>query len=234
MTWHDAARQHAEAAFPREACGLVVVTRGRETFWPCRNTADGNDHFVIEPEDYAAAEDGGEVVGVFHSHCNAGPEPSEADLVACENSGLAWHILGLPVGRWHSWTPCGYQAPLVGRQFQHGVLDCYTLIRDWYRQERGITLPDYGRRDDWWHRGENLYLDNFRDAGFVDNADLHVGAVLLMQVQSPVPNHAAIYVGDDLILHHLQGRLSSRDVYGGYWRKNTVRILRHEGNPALR
>ena len=48
-----------------------------------------------------------------------------------------------------------------------------------------------------------------------------------MQVASPVPNHAAVYLGDGLILHHLQGRLSSRDVYGGYWQKITTHILRY-------
>jgi cell wall-associated NlpC family hydrolase len=75
----------------------------------------------------------------------------------------------------------------------------------------------------------NLYLDNFGSAGFhtTDLADLQVGDVLLMQVASPVPNHAAVYLGDGLILHHLQGRLSSRDVYGGYWHKVTTHALRH-------
>mgnify|MGYP003704446663 CR=1 FL=1 len=80
--------------------------------------------------------------------------------------------------------------------------------------------------------GQNLYLDNFGSAGFealgsVQSEDMEVGDVLLMQVASPVPNHAAIYLGDGLILHHLQGRLSSRDVYGGYWQKITTHTLRH-------
>jgi len=110
------------------------------------------------------------------------------------------------------------------------VLDCYSLIRDWYRQERGIDLPDFTRFDEWWRRGENLYLDNFSGAGFheVESSDMNPGDVLLMQVASPVPNHAAIYLGDGLILHHLQGRLSSRDVYGGYWQKITTHTLRHQ------
>jgi cell wall-associated NlpC family hydrolase len=50
----------------------------------------------------------------------------------------------------------------------------------------------------------------------------------LMQLSSSLPNHAAIYLGDQMILHHSQGRLSSRDVYGGYYWKNTALVLRHE------
>ena len=163
---------------------------------------------------------------------NLPAEPSQADKVACEASGLPWFILSFPSGQWHEMQPSGYIAPLVGRAWAHGVLDCYSVIRDWYWAERGIDLPNFDRFDEWWKRGQSLYLDNFGSAGFealraVQSQDMEVGDVLLMQVASPVPNHAAIYLGDGLILHHLQGRLSSRDVYGGYWQKITTHILRH-------
>jgi len=203
--------------------------KGRSIYWPCRNTALGADQFSIDPGDYACAEDTGEIVAVVHSHPDATPDPSEADLVGCEASGLEWHIVGLPALVWRSIRPSGYRAPLVGRQFVHGVLDCYAIIRDWYRQERGVELLDFERHDDWWLRGQDLYRQNFRAAGFEPCEELHPGAVLLMQIQSPVPNHAAIYLGDDFILHHLHGRLSSRDVFGGMWRKHTVTTLRYVG-----
>jgi cell wall-associated NlpC family hydrolase len=150
--------------------------------------------------------------------------------VACEATALPWFIVSFPAVKWIELQPQGYVAPLVGREWAHGVLDCYSLIRDWYDQERGIDLPDFTRFDEWWMRGGNLYLDNFETAGFsaVSSDDMDVGDVLLMQVASPVPNHAAIYLGDGLILHHLQGRLSSRDVYGGYWQKITTHTLRHQ------
>lgn len=52
-----------------------------------------------------------------------------------------------------------------------------------------------------------------------------------MQVRSKngVPNHAAVYLGDGLMLHHMYGRLSSRDVYGGYWREVTRLVVRFSG-----
>lgn len=228
MTWRDAAERHARDCYPREACGLVVVKAGREVYWPCQNVAGSADHFEIAADDYAAAEDAGEIVGVFHSHPDSPPEPSPADRVGCEASGVPWHILSVPSMRWHAFEPNGYEAPLVGRVFEHGVLDCYAIIRDWYRIERGIILPDYPRRHEWWLHGDDLYRQHFRDAGFYRTDEPMVeGDVLLMQVGAPVPNHAAIYLDGDQILHHLQGRLSSRDVYGGYWRRVTVMRLRH-------
>lgn len=224
--------EHAKMAYPREACGLLVIRKGREVYFPCRNIGVGTDQFVIHPEDYAQAYAEGEIVGVVHSHPNLPPTPSQADLVACEASGLPWHIVGIPNEIWVSIKPTGYVAPLVGRVWSHGVLDCYSLIQDWFQANRGMMLPSFPRFDEWWKRGENLYLDNFASVGFVaiDAADLEAGDCFLMQVASPVPNHAAVYLGDGLILHHLQGRLSSRDVYGGYWKKITTHTLRYIEN----
>jgi proteasome lid subunit RPN8/RPN11 len=230
--WKVAALEHARRDYPREACGLVIVEKGREVYFPCRNLADGADHFVLDPEDYARAEDRGEIVAVFHSHPNAPATPSEADRAACEASRLPWHIAGFPAVCWASIEPCGYEVPLIGREWQHGTMDCYGIIRDYYRQVRGIELLDFVRRNDWWTAGENMYLDNFERAGFtkIDVDSVQVHDVVLMQIFSPVPNHGAVYANDGIILHHLANRLSSRDVYGGYYRKHTTHVLRYTGN----
>lgn len=239
----NAIRAHAESCYPRECCGLVIAVRRKERYVPCENTAVGEEHFAISAEAYANAEESGNVIAVVHSHPNMPAQPSEADLVSCEESGLPWHIIrvdlidGKPVaGEVNTIEPSGYQAPLVGRQFFHGVLDCYALIRDWYQIERGITLPDFNRSDEWWNDGQSdLYTQGFPLAGFEirpHDQEPQPGDVILMQIRSKngVPNHAAIYLGDGLILHHLHGRLSSRDVYGGYWQEVTRSVLKYRGN----
>lgn len=218
---------HAAREAPRECCGLAVVRRGRLKYWPCRNIA-GEAEFAVHPEDQAAAEDAGEVVGVCHSHVYLPPEPSEADRVMCSRTGLPWLIVSWPTGAHRVIEPEGYTPPLVGRPFTHGVLDCYALVRDYYATI-GIELADYPREECWWLKGQNLYLDHFAAEGFVpvDPADLRAHDALLMQVASPVPNHAGVIDADGYLLHHCHGRLSSRDVYGGYWRKVTTHVLRH-------
>jgi cell wall-associated NlpC family hydrolase len=104
------------------------------------------------------------------------------------------------------------------------------MCQDWYGREFGLQLSDYQRRDKFWERDENLYLDNFHREGFhkVAFAELQYGDALLMELGSSLPNHAAIYIGNQQILHHVQGRLSSRDVLGGYYIKSTAMALRHE------
>ena len=38
------------------------------------------------------------------------------------------------------------ELPYVGRQFgTYGVVDCYSLVRDWYAGHGGLQLRDYDR-----------------------------------------------------------------------------------------
>jgi proteasome lid subunit RPN8/RPN11 len=234
------ALEHAKSELPREACGLVVIVDGSETYWPCRNISPSyaRDEFAMDPRDYADAEAAGEITELFHSHINIPPTPSQADLVSCEATGLKWIIASLPTETWHEFEPSGYEAPLVGRTHCWGSLDCWTVVHDWYRRERGIVLMNVPRAKDFWKRGEDPLGQNWRAAGFrqlTDDERLDVGDVLLMQTgDSMVPNHVALYIGDDQILHHAENRLSSRDVYGGWYKKHTVKVVRYEGDQAER
>ena len=80
----------------------------------------------------------------------------------------------------------------------------------------------------------NLYEAHFAECGFeeVAPADAAVGDALLMQVRSPVPNHAAVLVEPGVLLHHPggsrpwdPGRLSRRDV-AARWTPHVARVLR--------
>ena len=224
---------HAKEEDPRESVGLVNIVRGREKYYRCRNQAEEPElHFCLDPSDYLKCEKQGEIVAVIHSHPTTSQEPSEADKVACERNNLPWFIVNPNTEKWSYYEPSGFTLPYVGRHWAHGIVDCYTLWKDWYKGELGIEMSEYNRQDDWWHKGENLYLDNFEKEGMreIKLEDIQYGDIILMNIESPVPNHAAIYLGENVILHHVTNRLSSRDVYkwGGYYHKMTEKVLRHE------
>ncbi|WP_211475031.1 C40 family peptidase [Collimonas humicola] len=238
-----AIRAHAVRDYPRECCGLVIKVGRMTKYIPCTNIASNDADFRLAKEDYVAAADMGEILAVVHSHPDRPPLPSPADLDACEEGGVPWHIVHVSkddaglvaAGEIHTFAPSGYEAPLLGLPFVHGVHDCYALIRRWYKQERGIVLPDFERRDGWWDDGvQNLYLDNYAKAGFEvvpdGVADLQVGDVILMQIRSKHhPNHAGVYIdgGWQWMIHHEYGQLSCKVVYGGHWLQVTRAVLRY-------
>ncbi|CAL1778365.1 hypothetical protein BRC2024_HCTLARHO_CDS_0097 [Acinetobacter phage vB_AbaS_Silvergun] len=213
-----------------------------EKYVACNNAHDNpSEHFRLSGEDFAEAEELGEVKAVVHSHPNASGAPSDADRVQCELSELPWHILSIGMvdgkaefGQQGYCQPCGYLAPLQGRQFAHGVLDCYTLFKDFLFREYGIRMNNYEREDDWWNKGQELYsIDRLNAEGlFQIKGDPKRGDIILMNIRSKVPNHAAVYLGDGQMLHHLHGRLSRTEPYGGMWAERTVMIVRHKDIPA--
>lgn len=240
--------EHALAEYPRECVGLVCVRDGTEIYVPCRNLAAvPTENFSLSPEDLANAEDLGAVAALVHSHPGGAARPSPADRAMCEQAGIdRWVIVSLGVQTdstigidgWCEFSPAGYVAPLIGRVFVHGIHDCYDLIRSYYQLERGVTLPNFDRPHDWWADGvSNLFLDNFTKAQFADmgqDAELEVGDVLLMQIRSKndVPNHSGIYLGGNVLLHHMYGQLSGRTVWGGMWARSLRTVLRYRGEQA--
>lgn len=229
MKWGEDFRQHAQQCLPLEACGLLVLQNGVETYIPCTNAATDQDHFLLPRETYDRIRGQWPVVAVCHSHPQGPPGLSEFDLGALAEGEVAWYVLDVPTGAIYGEVPPSWKAPLLGRPFIYGTTDCYTLVRDYYAREHKIYLPEYRRKEGWEKQGLNLYAENFEPAGFlpVPLGELRPGDALLMQIHASVPNHAAIYIGDNQILHHLLGRLSSREVYGGYYRKVVTHALRH-------
>ena len=226
-----AALAHAQREYPREACGLLLVIKGKQKYWPCKNLApEANDYFQLDPDDYAAAEDKGEIVAVIHSHPHTRPVPSMADQVACNRSGLPWYIVNPNTFEWGEALPNAYKPPLIGREYCWGSLDCWSLARDWYKEELDLDLPDWDRpqRLDWdtAPRFDELY----EQAGFreVSLRQAQYGDAFLMSIDSKGLNHVAIYLGDQYVLHHLTNRLSSRDLLGDWLLKCTGKVVRHE------
>ena len=213
---------HAKKCGENECCGFVIDNK---IYMPCTNISPTpTETFEISPDDWIQAETLGEITAIVHSHPNGQPILSEADQIYQQQTAVDWWIVC--DNQIHKFR---YIKPLLGREFEHGKTDCLTIVRDAYMLA-GIDLPDYERADDWWHNGQNLYLDLLPKNGFerVGAEDIQEGDIILVCLGSETPNHAAVYIGNQYILHHCPDRLSKRDLYGGFWRNYTHSIWRHK------
>lgn len=232
----------AIANYPNEACGFVLKSGKKSWAVEAQNTAtEPTNYFLIAPKDYVSAMSKGEIIGVWHTHPEQPATPSDADRAGCENSNVTWYVMGVykregdrfECSEIESIEPNGFVKELLGRPYVYGVFDCWTIIRDYYKQEYNIDVPDFPRVDDFWEKGIDTFGENWGNAGFVHvgEGDLRVGDVLFMQTgASGLIDHAAIYVGNNQILHHVGNRLSRHDIYGGFWEKHTILFTRHKNH----
>ena len=217
------------ASSTREVCGLII---DGARLIRCKNAHPEPDrNFRISDTYWMNAEAAGEITAVFHSH----PQPklvlSSADRQSQIATDVEWWLASARELR--KFRPVSY---LLGRSFEHGVMDCYTLFRDAYHL-CGIDLPDFERSTGWWVRGENLYIKNMAANGFhqVDAQAIQSGDVIIRRAFAESdPCHAMIWLGDNTVLHHEQaGRLSRREPYRQAYVKLTHSIWRHEQCSSL-
>ncbi len=231
MTWKQDALAHAKDQDPKESCGLLIGVKGKEKYYPCTNLSNYSQQcFIIDPEDYAKAQDIGKVIAVVHSHPVSAPVASQADMISCEQGTLVWHIVNPKTEQWGFYKPSGYKPPLIGRHWVWGVTDCWSLVRDWYKEKLGITLRDWDRpTTPEQFLKKPLFECCASQTGFVElkpDEKLKNGDVLLMSILSPTLNHVAIFLDGD-VLHHLADRISCKEPYNQWLWKCTGKRYRY-------
>lgn len=252
MVFDDAAlrpvREDAEGAFPEESVGALFYghVRGPDEgppaeYIPLRNVApDPRRGFRIEDELLRAyrARRPHRRVAIVHSHPAPWPAcPSELDMRSQIASALPWGIV--PVGEdgvagdpffWGADVP---RPPLVGRPYRHGVTDCFSVVRDFFRLG-GVHLHDVPRGPDWYKRRNLLDLCKSEFGAMeLPLAAASVGDVLLMQIATPHVSQLAVIVEPGVILIHPGAerpydpqRLSKREPIGR-WQPYVRHLVRH-------
>jgi cell wall-associated NlpC family hydrolase len=233
-----AAKADAKSKFPRESCGLVV----NDEYLPCVNIApDPRLDFMIAQEvtnPYVIART---LQGVIHSHpvkdMLGKSSPSKNDMIGQVSTSVPWGVIdtdGDTVCTPYWWGDFILDEPIIGREFHPGINDCYSIIRKWYWQKRGILLKEFPRDDAWWASNENMYVEGFAEAGFyaISKNELQDGDIILGKVLSSVINHGGIYLhnkedGYGTILHHLPKRLSRRET-ANPWIEKAELFLRYK------
>lgn len=230
---------HAKECHPRESCGVII---GKE-YVPCKNIAVDDAQFEIDPWDLVGAAKEGKIKAYVHSHPDGTTKMSVPDKVEMSHHGLPWIITDGVNVELHPYSD--FKAPLLRRDYHHGLLDCFTIVKDYYQRELDIPISDYKRDDAWWEdaKSKPLYVDNFKNEGFIEVDTIQEHDVILCRLgRTEHINHALIFIGDGsleseltddvigdcLVLHHPYGRESLREIYGDNWQRRKAMIVRHK------
>lgn len=242
----SAIKKFAIEEFPKEACGVLTKIGKKLVAVKCENISDSpEERFVISSDEFKGFIDTTGVYAIWHTHVNDlyPLTPSPTDIAACNVTGVDWIIIDMKsyddekieFGEFFNIEPEEYDDNYLERPYIYGVRDCFTLARDYYKKEFNIDIDfraeGYPEITDWQNRGISMLTDSYKKAGFVKlfDEEPRVGDLFLIQMSASITDHIAIYIGDDKILHHCVGRLSTVDVYGGgFWQKHTTTHLRHQ------
>lgn len=230
----EAIRADAVRRFPYEACGMVIEGEGYVPFPNVAAQAELDFDMGLMGAERIA---GGGVLALVHSHTNGRLHPSAEDVRNQAASGIPWGLVvtdGEGASDPFFWGDGIPDVPLIGRPFRWGPTgtdgrgDCFALVRDYYRRERGLRLAEVPRDGDWQQHTPSLYDAGWRAMGFraVNAEDLQAGDAILFTIRHRgLPNHAGIWLGDGRLLHHQENRLSCEE-YLGDWRRSAVIHLR--------
>ena len=125
-----------------------------------------------------------------------------------------------------------YQS-LLGRQWDYGVNDCFSLVRDWFFLQ-GIELPEFARPEDL-EICDSIFLQQAKAIGFeqVPLERREPGDILIMRLQTRTPMHAAILLPNELILHQRQDSLSAIEPLRRYYVERIAAVFRYAaGRPT--
>ena len=116
---------------------------------------------------------------------------------------------------------------LVGRQWEYGKADCFTLVRDWFKLQ-GIELPDYERPKST-ETCESIFLKEMPLQGFeaVTLQTRQPGDVLIMRMATRTPMHAAVLLPDERILHQQRNSLSAVVPLNRYYLARVAAVFRY-------
>jgi proteasome lid subunit RPN8/RPN11 len=246
--------EHMLEEAPNECCGSITSSNNGYVYNRHKNVhSNPAEHFKFSKSVSARISTSDTVAAYVHSHPAGMFEPSKHDMKVQVSVGkpsvIATSDPHTGVVSVFSFGDHLLEYPLDGRPWHYGVFDCLEAVRSEMFQRTGIVLPAAPRFNDWWLPGNdeipdsdrNMYEDNFRRYGYVEftpnledpasESHPQVGDLLLMQINSPTAiNHAAVYMGDNLIYQHRALRQSGKTPLGYMLNVGTIRKwVRHSG-----
>lgn len=226
-------KNHAKDSFPNECCGFIVEKNGKIDCIKCDNVAINKEQdFQIKVDDYLNIKDQYNILYVYHSHTNDNENFSDTDKMYSDEMALNYLMYHLKTDQFKIHESDNLLYKYVGRYFEYRKYDCFTLIKDFFKNELKIDL-NYDQ-----NIIQNETLQNINILDEVNKFYSKNNLIKIEDQNSLIKNdlllingfkygsHFAVYLGEDKILHHPMNSFSKVDNYCNFYKRNTVAVLR--------
>jgi proteasome lid subunit RPN8/RPN11 len=219
---------------PKECCGLIVSNKGVLTCVPAKNDSLEKDFFRVNPRDYLQASNLGEIVAVYHSHTNGNQNFSEFDKFNSISHNITYVMYCPENNTLLQFSPSYSEFnTYVGRKFEIGESDCYSLVRSFYEAELKISLGHYYRDQNWRSYLSDLFEKHFEDEGFYEVSSLNKYDCMLFSNSKNKPcSHISLYLGNGMILHQPEKSYSRIESLTGRHLQLIKKVIRHKNVTA--
>ncbi len=182
----------------------------------------------MDPLDYFLASRQGQIEYLFHSQPSL--IPSDLDVLNAKNHNIKSLLYSTEKDEFTFINP-NQKLSLnryIGRPFILGIEDCFTLVRDYYKNELDIEIFNYNRNEEILKEDDNLIernieKENFKKVSFAEKHD-----ILVFKYQGRFPHHMGIYIENDLFLQSWRGRMSNVELLTREYRNRISFIMRHK------
>lgn len=211
---------------PNEVCGFILKKNNELVIYKGQNISNDKENFcVLSPLDYIRATKKGKVLAHFHSQKER--YPSLLDNINAYNHNI-YSII-------YSWYYDSFSViepklkDYLSRPYKIGESDCYSLIRDYFKNELNIKIKNYNRNKDWWKENPDLIIDNFKNEGgiLVSFGDIKKNDLIVFEIGGYV-SHFSVYLGNNFILHHPENENSVINELSEALKKRIALIIRHK------
>ncbi len=226
-------KNHAKSDINNEICGLILLIGFDYVVFPCNNISrDKTNSFILDPEDYLIASESGKIIGSYHSHPDGDKALSDYDKLNSNAHNLTYIVYHNKLDQFFTYIPNSETNKYIGRNFQIGQSDCFSLIEDYYKNEiqyifqKPLELTQ--RNNDWQKESENLINKTFQLNNFIEinNKSLVKHDVLAHNLISENADHFSIYIGNGCILHQKRNKYSTIEKLEGIYKKKIFKTFR--------
>ena len=220
---------------PSEACGFILEKNNY--IYPKKTlniSKDKSNFFLIDPLEFLKNIKDNKILYIYHTHTNDNIDFSETDKKMSNLLNISLILYNIKYDVLKIYSPYTFSNKYIGRYFEYGKYDCFTLIKDFYQNELNKKLIF----------SEKLYALNLKELDLKkiilelyemnslelinSTATNKYDIILLDYFRNNSPKHFGLYLGDDLILHHPAMGFSKIEEYNSIFKKQTHLVLRNK------